>query len=995
IKFKKRIIVLKDLQKLVEPVQFLDVSGFSWSRRVSVPSGTLVRVEGQALSLRCEVSDFEGPEEQDFDWKATRGAQTVNIISTWEPSFPEQALRGRVLSGDISVHRLGGSVVELRIREARVTDSATYTCSTPSTDATMRGNYDSDVQLRVIPNTLSLAPQVPVNLVMEGRSIRLHCNVSQNFTDGIYLSVTWSIKKGEVLQEDLLTFGPDMGVTVGSSFSRRYAEDEMHLHLDSEGSYSLMLSGAVPADQGMYVCTARQWTREQGDWKKIQEKTAVMGDVTVIPTGRPSRRCPEIRPMTTVSSANLTMRVGAGSGCAVVGVQAVVIEVGGSRFLRDGDDGGPLEAGRDDTERQGEIEDVAKSLTVQVLDNTILAQGDPLNLTCLVSADDLAVLGLEVTWLINATQILTHFGRDGVVTKTSNVLSMSQVGEGDFTLEIQRVELSDMGLYSCRVGAWVQHSKANWYQAAEKTSTPIQVLVTLKGSTKSLLLSMLSFLVILNHLASRFFVNTEQTTQWKRVKVQQRVKVIISYDLLKDPTFTVTLDSPRIAQYPGDPTELVCQVRNISHLRGERLGVSWFYSSSTNEPLAIASMDANGALMPGEKYQSSIEAGLIVVSRVEPIAFKLRLLHTTNVDAGEYACSITTWTTTHQGTWRKSSDHRSRTLKVSLPSKSPGLSVVARTVRQAISSGSTFEMSCQARPKNLKEGVALSVLISMQEGVGSPSHKLASISPDLVFKVEDQHEHSKQDSLSLVKTGREEFLFRIRGVQATDRGFYSCEVVAWIMQNGSNWVEVVKGDSNKIQLTFEHKRPIFDLSINVFTTSVLPWETVKMECIVSVLGTPTNTEDVAYEIRWYQSWGSDTVTLLASMDRWGVVKKSPRNDSSDCSLERLRAEMFVLNIHGTQESDAGEYFCTASPWMRSTTTGVWSRELDVTSKRVFLHVKFAFWDSMKFPLLYGACASLFVGLFSLILGLICAQCCLRDTTHSPRSRVKLMDLEID
>uniref|UniRef100_A0A4W4FJU6 Ig-like domain-containing protein n=1 Tax=Electrophorus electricus TaxID=8005 RepID=A0A4W4FJU6_ELEEL len=724
---------------------------FSWSRRVSVPSGTLVRVEGQALSLRCEVSDFEGPEEQDFDWKATRGAQTVNIISTWEPSFPEQALRGRVLSGDISVHRLGGSVVELRIREARVTDSATYTCSTPSTDATMRGNYDSDVQLRVIPNTLSLAPQVPVNLVTEGRSIRLHCNVSQNFTDGIYLSVTWSIKKGEVLQEDLLTFGPDMGVTVGSSFSRRYAEDEMHLHLDSEGSYSLMLSGAVPADQGMYVCTARQWTREQGDWKKIQEKTAVMGDVTVIPTG--------------------------GDRCfSVVFVLCVCV-----------------------------------------------------------------------------------------------------------------------------------------------------------------------------------------------------------------------------SQYPGDPTELVCQVRNISHLRGERLGVSWFYSSSTNEPLAIASMDANGALMPGEKYQSSIEAGLIVVSRVEPIAFKLRLLHTTNVDAGEYACSITTWTTTHQGTWRKSSDHRSRTLKVSLPSKSPGLSVVARTVRQAISSGSTFEMSCQARPKNLKEGVALSVLISMQEGVGSPSHKLASISPDLVFKVEDQHEHSKQDSLSLVKTGREEFLFRIRGVQATDRGFYSCEVVAWIMQNGSNWVEVVKGDSNKIQLTFEHKRPIFDLSINVFTTSVLPWETVKMECIVSVLGTPTNTGkcDVAYEIRWYQSWGSDTVTLLASMDRWGVVKKSPRNDSSDCSLERLRAEMFVLNIHGTQESDAGEYFCTASPWMRSTTTGVWSRELDVTSKRVFLHVKFAFWDSMKFPLLYGACASLFVGLFSLILGLICAQCCLRDTTHSPRSRVKLMDLEID
>ncbi|KAK1796374.1 hypothetical protein P4O66_008903 [Electrophorus voltai] len=57
---------------------------------------------------------------------------------------------------------------------------------------------------------------------------------------------------------------------------------------------------------------------------------------------------------------------GAGSGCAVVGVQAVAIEVGGSRFLRDGDDGGSLEAGRDDTEHQGEIEDVATQCSVHV-----------------------------------------------------------------------------------------------------------------------------------------------------------------------------------------------------------------------------------------------------------------------------------------------------------------------------------------------------------------------------------------------------------------------------------------------------------------------------------------------------------------------------------------------------------------------------------------------------------------------------------------------------
>lgn len=41
------------------------------------------------------------------------------------------------------------------------------------------------------------------------------------------------------------------------------------------------------------------------------------------------------------------------------------------------------------------------------------------------------------------------------------------------------------------------------------------------------------------------------------------------------------------------------------------------------------------------------------------------------------------------------------------------------------------------------------------------------------------------------------------------------------------------------------------------------------------------------------------------------------------------------------------------------------------------------------------CVSPGVGLFSLVLGLVCAQCCCRNTAHTPRSRNKLMDLEMD
>lgn len=56
---------------------------------------------------------------------------------------------------------------------------------------------------------------------------------------------------------------------------------------------------------------------------------------------------------------------------------------------------------------------------------------------------------------------------------------------------------------------------------------------------------------------------------------------------------------------------------------------------------------------------------------------------------------------------------------------------------------------------------------------------------------------------------------------------------------------------------------------------------------------------------------------------------------------------------------------------------------------------FSVWDSMKLPLLYGMCASVTVGVFSLVLGLVCAHCCFRSTSSTPRSRTKLMELEMD
>ncbi|KAG7254480.1 hypothetical protein CRUP_005903, partial [Coryphaenoides rupestris] len=124
--------------------------------------------------------------------------------------------------------------------------------------------------------------------------------------------------------------------------------------------------------------------------------------------------------------------------------------------------------------------------------------------------------------------------------------------------------------------------------------------------------------------------------------------------------------------------------------------------------------------------------------------------------------------------------------------------------------------------------------------------------------------------------------------------------------------------------------------------------------------------------------GSDAPSLLAAVDRYGVVRKDPRNSSSDVSVERSDANTYLLSIHGTQDSDSGQYHCSATPWYLSASTGAWTQAQELNSATVFLTVRFA-----------G------VGVFSILLGLLCAHCCCRNTLHTPRSRNKLMDLEMD
>ncbi|XP_070711671.1 prostaglandin F2 receptor negative regulator [Pempheris klunzingeri] len=869
------------------------------ARVVTVSPGPLIRVEGQPVSIRCDVKEYGGPREQDFEWMMSResAGTRIKIISTFDAGYSHPSLSKRVASGDISVVRLQDNEVELKIAEAKPLDAGFYWCQTPSTDSVISGNYEAQVQLTVIPNTLKVSPLTPSPVVPEGSDITLSCNVTRELIYPTYLSVTWLVKKGAT-SEEILTFGPQGDVITGPKFSRRYADGGIRLVPGRNGLFELVISKVMSSDEGIYECNGTEWTHENGGkWIKIVESTKEMGTVSVTPAGQ-------------------SLSVNASSS--------------------------------------------SPSTT-----SLLLSPGDTLTLLCSVAVDNLPTLALEVTWLADGRDIVT-MDRSGVVisnTTSSGVQgkraegSLERTGTGQYRLRVRGVSGEDGGVYTCRIRAFIEKGGKSaggggrWHMAAEKTSSPVTVKVS-------------------------------------------QIK----------PSFSVTLEPLVIPQMTAEPTELACHVTNITHLPlGARLGVTWVYATlpgigddpQTSHP--IASLDSNGNLLPASVYTDRLKSGVLSLTKVQPDTFKLRFLRTQEVDMGQYACTVSAWSMNSQGDMVQTAEYQSSPHTVQWDTKRPSLNVVAKHIREASVGGATFEMSCAVSTENLGEA-GYSVLIQSQDSLATPVRTIVTLSPDNVLQHGGATDPNRRDNLVLTKSGPAEFRFRLGGVQLSDRGFYWCHITAWTKQQpGQTWTKATSAESNKVRIDFQENGPSFSVAIQSDASSVYPWETAKMECSLSASGSSPKTDDLAYEVHWFftRLRGGQTMTEIASVDRFGIVTKDLRNSSSDISIERKDTHTYVLNIHGTQDGDSGEYHCIATPWYLSASTGAWTQAGELTSSRVFLTVRFAVWESLKLPLLYGVSASLGVGLFSLVLGLVCAQCCCRNTTHTPRSRNKLMDLEMD
>ncbi|XP_023590648.1 prostaglandin F2 receptor negative regulator [Trichechus manatus latirostris] len=858
-------------------------------RVVRVPTGSLVRVVGTELVIPCNVSDYDGPSEQNFDWSfSSLGSSFVELASTWEAGFPAQLYRERLQRGEILLRRTANDAVELHIRNVQPSDEGRYKCSTPSTDATVQGNYEDTVQVKVLADALhvSASPQPsPALSLREGEPFELRCAASTASQLHTHLSVLWEVHRASA-RRSILALTHERRFRPGLGFEQRYNSGDVRLDTVGSDVYRLSVSRAVSADQGLYKCVVSEWIGEQSTWQEIQEKTVDVATVVIQPT----------------------------------------------------------------------------VLRIAVARNMSVAEGKELDLSCNITTDRMDDIRPEVTWYFSRTpdstlpgsHVLARMDRGSLVHSSPHI-ALSHVDARFYHLLVRDVSKENSGYYFCHVALWVPGHNRSWHKVAEAMSAPAGVDVT-----------------------------------WL------------------EPDYQVYLNASKVPAFSDDPTELECRIVDMKHSEANvHFTVSWYFRMNlrsndvvTSELLAV--MNGDWTLKYGERSKQRAQNGELIFSKEHTDTFSFRIQRTTEEDRGNYYCVVSAWTKHRNNSWVKSKDVLSKPVNIFWASEDSVLVVKARQPKPFFAAGNTFEMTCKVSSKNIKSP-RYSVLITAEKPMGdlsSPNETkyIISLDQDSVVKLENWTDASRVDGVVLEKVQEDEFRYRMYQTQVSDAGLYRCVVTAWSPVGGSLWREAATSLSNPIEIDFQTSGPVFNASVHSATPSVIRGDLIKLFCIITTEGAALDPDDMAFDVSWFvvHSFVLDKAPVfLSSLDRKGIVNTAERDWKSDLSLERVGVLEFLLQVHGSEDQDFGNYYCSVTPWVKSP-TGSWQKEAEIHSKPIFITVKMDVLNAFKYPLLIGIGLSTIIGLLSCLIGYCSSHwCCKKEVQETRRERRRLMSMEMD
>ncbi|XP_041067513.1 prostaglandin F2 receptor negative regulator-like isoform X1 [Carcharodon carcharias] len=801
--------------------------GLSSGRIVKVPAGNLYRVVGTPVSIPCNVSDYQGPSEQNFDWIVSRGNQWLNIVSTLEPDFSAAEYKDKIQKRDIWVERLGDSSVELRFKSVQFEDEGEYQCQTPSTDENSFGTYKDSVNLKVIPDGLTIlsgkSRSVKPASFTEGKPLELQCVATTNSSVPTHVSVTWQLKLNDSVTKDILSFTEDNSFQPGDSYKNRYQSGDVRMEMERNGIFKLIISHLRPEDEGVYSCVAAEWAKEDGsNWKKIQEKNT---DIAMI-------KVQQLAQLLKVST------------------------VGGNLALNKGDT----------IDLICNVTGVEDMVTVSWYFSTSAAINPPSN------------------------KVLVHLNHAAVVNNTRFV-TLSRISGTDYQLRVQQIDETDSGYYYCTASVWIQYTSEMWHKAAERMSSPVGVTVGILDPTYAVELNSIkvpsssgesaelecrvlnlqnaddakltvtwyfspkgqnvateatvpiatmdqdwtlklgnkynervekgeigfmkpeihAFKFQMQHalLSDRgeYFCNVtawikQRGNTWLKKQENSSLAIDIFWKT-EDPSLSITATEEKPVSTRGNTFEMVCSV-SAEHVEVPHYSVA----IAMNEPAFTDAKDSKmlisltrDSVVKLERWDDQDRSEDVVLEKVGDEEFRFRLYRTQFSDEGSYYCIVQAWAPDTNGQWSEVVANSSNTVAVAFKTAAPRFNVTLHSEKPHVYQGETVEMNCTVDlsdiPNNSDVLYEVEWFVTQRFSNDTTQSPLVSIDQrSVVTYLKD----SSTSDISAERIGMHEFRLRLHCSEKNVAGDYFCTVTPWIKSETGMWQKMPPQQSDSLSI---------------------------------------------------------------------------------------------------------------------------------------------------------------------------------------------------
>uniref|UniRef100_A0A5G2QCE7 Immunoglobulin superfamily member 3 n=1 Tax=Sus scrofa TaxID=9823 RepID=A0A5G2QCE7_PIG len=825
-------------------------------RQVAVQEGPLYRTEGSHITIWCNVSGYQEPLEQNFQWSIylpSAPEREVQIVSTRDSSFPYAIYTQRVRSGKIYVERVQGNLALLHITDLQARDAGEYECHTPNTEDQYFGSYSAKMNLpsvlpEVIPDSLQTTA-VPQTLhKVEQDPLELTCEVATETLQHSHLSVAWLRQRGSEKPVEVISLSRDFVLQSSSDYAQRQSLGEVRLDKLGSSTFRLTIFHLQPSDQGEFYCEAAEWIQDpDGSWYPMTRKRSEGTLVNVQPTDKEfTVRLETDKRLYTVGepvefrcileAQNIPDRYFAVSWAfnssliASMGPNAVPI----------------LNSEFNHREARGQLKVAKESDSVFVLKIYHLRQEDSGKYNCRVTEREKTVTGefidkeskrpknIPIIVLPIKSSISVEVASNASIVLEGENLHLScsirTAGRplGRFSVMWQLVDRQNRRsniMWLDRDGT-LQHGASYW----ERSSFGGVQMEQVQPNSFSL--------GIFNSRKEDEGQYECHVTEWVRavdgewqVVGERRASTLISITALET-GFAVTAISRTPGVTYSDSFDLQCIIKPHYPSRVP-VAVTWrFQPVGTVEFHDLVTFTRDGGVQWGDR-SSSFRTRTAIEKAESSNNVRLSISRASDTEAGKYQCVAELWRRNYNNSWTRLAERTSNLLEIRVLQPVTKLQVSKSKRTLTLVENRPIQLNCSVKSQT-SQNSHFAVLWYVHKPSDADGKLILKTTHSSAFEygtyAEEEGLRARLQFERHVSGGL--FSLTVQRAEVSDSGSYYCHVEEWLLSPNYAWYKLAEEVSGRTEVTVKQPDSRLKLSQAQGNLSVLETRQVQLECVV-------------------------------------------------------------------------------------------------------------------------------------------------------------------